>query len=192
MRQRTRTTLTWLNGTTPVGLALAVLARTTRRRTADGLVVAGGYRLPVPRQGCFTVGAVVLTRRPPEWLLHPDRADLLGHERRHTGQYALLGPLFWPAYWLACAWSYASTGSYGCGNVFERRAGLAAGGYPEPTLRPWAAALRTSTAARRPLAAVLRRRARDSAGRGPDGEAALRGRAASSSRRRRDGTRAAR
>ncbi|WP_176737767.1 hypothetical protein [Micromonospora inyonensis] len=180
MRQRTRTTLTWLNGTTPVGLALAVLARTTRRRTPDGLVVAGGYRLPVPRQACFTVGAVVLTRRPPEWLLHPDRADLLGHERRHTGQYALLGPLFWPAYWLACAWSYALTGGYGPGNVFERRAGLAAGGYPEPTLRPWAAALRPAAPGQ------------GTAGRGPGGEAALRGRAASSSRRRRDGTRAAR
>ncbi|MCX4469751.1 hypothetical protein OOK41_05460 [Micromonospora sp. NBC_01655] len=141
MRQRACTRATWLNGTTPAGLALAVLARTARVRTPDGLVVAGGYRLPVPRQECFTVGSVILTRRPAEWLLHPDRADLLGHETRHARQYALLGPLFWPAYWLACAWSYALTGSYGRGNVFERRAGLAAGGYPEPVLRPWAARL---------------------------------------------------
>lgn len=148
VRQRTRTTVTWLNGTTPAGLALAALARTTRRRTPDGLIVAGRYRLPVPRQDCFTVGSVVLTRRAPEWLLHPDRADLLGHERRHAGQYALLGPLFWPAYWVACAWSYVLTGSYGRGNVFERRAGLAAGGYAEPTLRPWVA--RTTALLRRP------------------------------------------
>jgi hypothetical protein len=141
-RDRARTTVTWLNGTTVAGLALAVLAGTTRRRTPDGLIVAGRYRLPVPRQQCFTVGSVVLTRRPPEWLLHPDRAALLGHERRHAGQYAWLGPLFWPAYWLACAWSFALTGGYGAGNVFERRAGLAAGGYPAPALRPWAAAVR--------------------------------------------------
>ncbi|MEU4566476.1 hypothetical protein [Micromonospora sp. NPDC023956] len=177
MRQRTRTMLTWLNGTTPAGLALAVLARTTRRRTPDGLVVAGGYRLPLPRQQCFTVGSVVLTHRPPGWLLHPDRVGLLDHERRHADQYALLGPLFWPAYGLACAWSYALTGGYGCGNVFERRAGLAAGGYPEPTLRPWAATL-------------LRRRAEN--GSGPAGGRTVRGRAASRSRRRRRGTPAAR
>lgn len=149
LRQRTRSTVTWLNGTTPLGLALAVLARTDRRRTPDGLIVAGRYRLPVPRQSCFTVGSVVLTRRSPEWLLHPDRADLLGHERRHAGQYAWLGPLFWPAYWLACAWSYAVTGGYGGGNLFERRAGLAAGGYPEPTLRRWAAAVRGGMPGRR-------------------------------------------
>ncbi|MEV0326421.1 hypothetical protein AB0H63_08190 [Micromonospora echinospora] len=188
MRQRTRTTLTWLNGTMPAGLALAVLARTTRRRTPDGIVVAGGYRLPVPRQRCFTVGSVVLTRRPPEWLLHPDRADLLTHERRHIDQYALLGPLFWPAYWLACVWSYALTGTYGCGNVFERRAGLAAGGYPEPTLRPWAAALlrRSPGTAGAGITAATR-----TAGRGTVGRT-VRCRAASRSRRRRRGSRVAR
>ena len=56
-------------------------------------------------------------------------AELLGHETKHAFQYALLGPLFWPAYWLACGWSYARTGTYGLRNVFERHAGLAAGGY---------------------------------------------------------------
>ena len=29
-----------------------------------------------------------------EWLLHESRADLLAHESRHSGQYAVLGPLF--------------------------------------------------------------------------------------------------
>lgn len=128
---------TWVNGTTLAGLMLSAVARTTRVRGPGGVIVAGGYRLRLPKQSCFTVGSVILTRKPAEWLLHPDRADLLGHETRHIGQYALLGPLFWPAYWACCGWSYALTGSYGCRNVFERRAGLAAGGYREVPLRPW-------------------------------------------------------
>ncbi|MEV1142925.1 hypothetical protein [Micromonospora sp. NPDC049799] len=156
VRQRTCARATWLNGTTPVGLVLATLARTRRVRTPDGVIVAGGYRLRIPRQECFTVGSVVLTRRPPEWLLHPDRADLLGHELRHARQYALLGPLFWPTYWLACLWSYGLTGSYGRGNTFERRAGLAAGGYGEPVLRPWAA--RAASLLRGPAASPSSRR----------------------------------
>jgi hypothetical protein len=136
-----RRRLTLINGTTLTGLALAKAAKTTRVRTPDGIIVAGGYRLPVPRQTCFTVGSVILTRNDPGWLLAPERAELLGHEMRHAGQYAVLGPLFWPAYWLACGYSYALTRSYGARNVFERRAGLQAGGYPELPLRPWAARL---------------------------------------------------
>ncbi|MBO4210050.1 hypothetical protein [Micromonospora echinofusca] len=150
MRPSLRSTATWLNGTTLAGLALARLARATdRRRLPGGVLVVGGYRLPWPRQDCLTVGSVILSRRPADWLLHPGRADLLAHEVRHIGQYALLGPLFWPAYWLACAWSYALTGSYGCRNVFECRAGLAAGGYPvDAPLRPWLARVRSSVASR--------------------------------------------
>ncbi|HEX2771661.1 MAG TPA: hypothetical protein VHN18_04425 [Micromonosporaceae bacterium] len=138
---RVRSVVTWINGTTPVGLALAVAARTTRVRGPGGVIVAGGYRLPVPRQKCFTVGSVILTRPPAQWLLHPDRADLLGHEMRHVAQYAALGPLFWPAYWAMCGYSYLLTGSYGGRNTFERRAGLRAGGYREAPLRPWLAGL---------------------------------------------------
>jgi hypothetical protein len=138
-RPPVRNILTWANGTTLAGLALSVLAGTTRRRGPGGIFVAGGYRLPVPKQQCFTVGAVVLSRRPADWLLDPERATLLCHEMRHVDQYAVLGPLFWPAYWLACGYSYALTGSYGCRNVFERRAGLVAGGYLDRPLRPWAA-----------------------------------------------------
>jgi len=134
-----RTTLTWINGTTLIGLALAAVARTHRVRGPDGVIVAGGYRLPVPKQQCFTVGSVIVTRRPPEWLLHPDRAVLLGHEIRHVGQYALFGPLLWPTYWACCGWSYLLTGSFGCRNAFERHAGLTAGGYSERPLRPWLA-----------------------------------------------------
>jgi hypothetical protein len=130
--------VTWINGTTLAGLVLAAAGRTTRVRGPGGVIVAGGYRLPVPKQKCFTVGSVILTRRPAEWLLHPDRADLLGHEMRHAAQYAALGPLFWPAYWAMCGYSYLLSGSYGGRNAFERRAGLRAGGYREVPLRPWA------------------------------------------------------
>lgn len=136
---RVRSVATWVNGTTPAGLALAVAARTTRVRGPGGVIVAGGYRLPVPKQKCFTIGSVILTRRPADWLLHPERADLLGHEMRHVAQYATLGPLFWPAYWAMCGYSYLLTGSYGSQNRFERWAGLRAGGYREVPLRPWAA-----------------------------------------------------
>ena len=135
-----RTTLTALNGTTLAGLLIAVLARARIRRGPDGVLIAGDCRRPALRR-TFTVGGVILTRRPPDWLLHPDRADLLRHETRHVAQYAGLGPLFFPAYWLACGWSYALTRSYGSRNWFERRAGLAAGRYREAPLRPWAARL---------------------------------------------------
>jgi hypothetical protein len=152
--RRLRTIVTWINGTTLAGLALAVAARTTRVRGPAGVIVAGGYRMRVPKQKCFTVGSVILTRQPADWLLHPDRANLLGHEMRHIGQYAALGPLFWPAYWAMCGYSYLLTGSYGGRNTFERRAGLLAGGYQETPLRPWvarlAAALRGRGDRRRP------------------------------------------
>jgi len=147
---------TWINGTTLAGLALARAARTVRVRAPGGVIVASGYRLPLPKQECFTVGSVILTRKPAAWLLHPDRADLLGHEMRHIAQYALFGPLFWPAYWAMCGYSYLLTGSYGGRNPFERRAGLRAGGYRDPPLRPWVA--RLATAVPRP------RRRPDSAG----------------------------
>jgi hypothetical protein len=139
MRHRTRTALTALNGTTGAGLLLAVAGRARVRRGRDGVLIAEGYRRRVPPATCFTVGSVVLTRRTAEWLLAEERAVLLAHESRHAGQYAVLGPLFWPAYWLACGWSYALTGSYGSRNVFERRAGLAEGGYDDRPLRPWLA-----------------------------------------------------
>ena len=87
------------------------------------------------------VGSVILTRRSADWLLAPEREHLFHHESRHAGQYAVLGPLFWPAYWISCGYSYAMTGSYGTRNAFEKHAGLAGGGYREQPLRPWAARL---------------------------------------------------
>ena len=141
-----RTALTAVNGTTLVGLLIAVGTGAKLRRGPGGVLIAEGYRAPLPKQTCFTVGSVIMTRKSAEWLTHELHVDLLAHETRHANQYAVLGPLFWPAYWLACGYSYATTGSYGVRNVFERHAGLAGGGYRDLPLRPWAARL----AARRP------------------------------------------
>jgi hypothetical protein len=134
-----RSTLTWVNGTTAFALLLSGAARTPLRRAPGGVLVAAGYRWRVPRQQCFTVGGVIFTRETADWLLDTGRQELLGHETRHIGQYAILGPLFLPAYALASGWSWLTTGGYGSRNFFERHAGLAAGGYRELPPRPWVA-----------------------------------------------------
>jgi len=152
-----RRTLTWLNGTTPLGLLLAAAARAPLRRAPGGVYVAEGYRWRVPRQTCFTVGGVIFTRRDGSWLTDARRERLLAHETRHVDQYALLGPLFFPAYGVACGWSWLATGAYGCRNVFERHAGLHAGGYREVPLRPWLAGLRHSVRRGRPQRSRPRR-----------------------------------
>jgi hypothetical protein len=41
-----------------------------------------------------------------------------------------------PLYFLAAGVSWLLTGDFGSRNIFERRAGLAEGGYPERPLRP--------------------------------------------------------
>jgi hypothetical protein len=135
-----RTILTWVNGTTLAGLAIARATGATLRRGPDGVWIAENYPRAFPRNTCFTVGSVIITKRTAEWLLDERRATLFEHESRHVTQYAVLGPAFWPAYYLFCAYSYAMTGSYGCRNALEKHAGLAAGGYhPDRPLRPWAA-----------------------------------------------------
>jgi hypothetical protein len=146
MWKTARTLLTVANGTTGAGILIALAGRATLKRGRDGVLVAEGYRRRIPAQTCFTVGSVVLTRRSAAWLLAEEQRALFGHESRHTGQYAVLGPLFWPAYWAACGWSYALTGSYGARNAFERHAGLSDGGYAEMPLRPRLARLRRSAA----------------------------------------------
>jgi hypothetical protein len=126
-----RAGLTWVNGTSVVAVVIAAVARARLRRGPGGVLIATGYRLPLPRQRCFTIGCVIFTRGDSTTLLGPDCAALLGHETRHVAQYAVLGPLFWPAYWLASGYSWTTTGGYGSHNVFEQLAGLADGGYPE-------------------------------------------------------------
>jgi len=95
------------------------------------MVLAAGYRWRLPAARAFTVGDVVLYRGPAADLL--SRPALLGHEERHCSQYAwCLGLPFIPLYLAAAGWSVLRSGNPGTANIFERRAGLAAGGYPVP------------------------------------------------------------
>jgi len=116
------------NGTTLLGLLVAAVGRARLGRGPRGLVLATGYRLPLPAAAAFTLGNVVLTVHDPAWLAR--RPALLRHEEQHSRQYAALGLPMVPAYLLAAAWSYAVSGDLGLRNPFERQAGLADGGYP--------------------------------------------------------------
>ena len=101
------------------------------KRGPDRLFVGTGYRLPVPPAPAFCLGNVIITRRDG---LTP---ELLRHEARHATQYACCaGPVMLPLYFIAAGLSWALTGDFGSRNVFERRAGLADGGYRDRPLRP--------------------------------------------------------
>lgn len=140
--QRLRQIANAANGSTLLGLLLALAARAPVSSGPAGLLLANRYRWRLPVARAFTVGNVVLFRAGrAEALADP---VLLGHEARHSTQYAwCLGIPFLPLYFLAAAWSLVRTGNPGTANVFERHAGLLAGGYPEsgvragrPKLRP--------------------------------------------------------
>ncbi|MGN6443387.1 MAG: hypothetical protein ACTHL6_16020 [Arthrobacter sp.] len=127
--QRLRRAANLLNGSTLAGLAVALAARTRISRGPRGLVIAAGYRWRLPFAHAYTLGNVVLCRSTAEELA--SRPALLGHEERHCSQYAwCLGLPFIPLYLAAAGWSVLRTGNPGTANIFERRAGLAAGGYP--------------------------------------------------------------
>ncbi|WP_461189745.1 hypothetical protein [Arthrobacter sp. Z4-13] len=131
VHQRLRLAANAINGSTVLGLAVAAAARTKVSRGPRGLIIAAGYRWRLPFAGAFTLGNVVLCRCTAADLL--SRPALLGHEEKHCSQYAwCLGIPFLPLYFLAAGWSLIRTGNPGTGNVFERSAGLAAGGYPAP------------------------------------------------------------
>lgn len=121
------------NGSTLAGLAVAGLGRARVARSADRLFVGTGYRLPVPPAPAFCLGNVIVTRLDG---LDPSSA-LFRHEARHATQYACCGGVVMvPLYLLAAAASWALTADFGARNVFERRAGLADGGYTDKPLRP--------------------------------------------------------
>ncbi len=125
---RLRRVVNLVNLSTPLGRAVARLGGAVPRPGPDGLVVAAGYRLPVPPAPAFTVGNVVVVRDPT---LLQRRPRLLAHEARHATQYAwCAGPVMPLLYVLASAWSWLRCGDAYSYNVFERRAGLADGGYP--------------------------------------------------------------
>jgi hypothetical protein len=130
-RHRVRLAVNLVNGSTLAGLAVALAGRARLARLPDGLLAGTGYRLPVPSAPAFTLGNVILTRRP---VLDYDTA-LLRHEARHCTQYAWCGGvLMLPLYFAAAGVSWLVSGDFGAWNVFERGAGLADGGYN--TARP--------------------------------------------------------
>ncbi|PWJ25508.1 hypothetical protein ATK17_1638 [Branchiibius hedensis] len=134
--QRIRAIVNAVNGSTATGLMVAVAGRAALRRGPRGLILAQGYRLPVPPAPAFTLGNVIVARY--DWdLLNEHRPQLLVHEEKHTTQYAVCGGLLYlPLYVAASGWSWLRTGDVASRNVFERGAGLVDGGYREQAVRP--------------------------------------------------------
>ncbi len=131
-RYRVRQAANLINGSTVAGRAVARLGRARLARCRDGLLVAAGYRLPLPSAPAFTVGNVIITRRA--WM--DAESDLFRHEARHATQYAWCGGLLMlPCYFAAAGVSWLLSGDVGAWNPFERLAGLADGGYRDRPLR---------------------------------------------------------
>jgi hypothetical protein len=131
---RVRQAVNLLNGSTLAGLLVAGAGRARPMRATDGLIVAVGYRLPVPPAPAFCLGNVIVTRLDTAGAR--GAGILLGHEARHATQFACCGGvLMLPLYFLAAGVSWLLTGDFGSRNVFERRAGLAEGGYADRPLR---------------------------------------------------------
>ncbi|MFZ0531436.1 MAG: hypothetical protein WAL91_12980 [Propionicimonas sp.] len=121
-----------VNLSTLLGLGLAAAGRARLHRGPQALLLAEEYRLPLPKAGAFTVGNVVLV--PGCSLAEVERRfpGTTAHEAAHAWQYfAFLGLPFLPAYAAAAGWSWLRTGDPGSANWFERKAGLARGGYRE-------------------------------------------------------------
>ena len=134
-RYRVRAVANLVNGSTAAGVLVALAGRARLRRAGDGLLVAAGYRLPVPVAPAFCVGNVLVTRWPDEQFRGATR--LFAHEARHSAQYAWCGGLLMlPLYGVAALLSWALTGDFGARNGFEQQAGLADGGYSRKALRP--------------------------------------------------------
>ncbi len=130
---RARQLVNLANGSTLAGLGVAALGGAQVARSADGLFVGTGYRLPVPPAPAFCLGYVIVTRL--DGIVPSSR--LFWHEARHATQYAWCGGVAMvPLYLAAAAVSWALTGDFGARNVFERRAGLADGGHTDKPLRP--------------------------------------------------------
>jgi hypothetical protein len=132
---RVRLVANLVNGSTLAGLLVAAAGRARLGRAADGLLIGERYRLPVPPAPAFTLGNVILTRTDRDSFRQAE--SLLTHEARHATQFACCaGLVMLPMYFAAAGWSWVLTGDFGSRNVFERRAGLADGGYADRPLRP--------------------------------------------------------
>jgi hypothetical protein len=130
---RAREAVNLVNGSTLAGLGVAVAGRARLARAPDRLFIGTGYRLPVPSAPAFCLGNVILTRGDGI----DSGSPLFAHEARHATQFACCGGVAMvPMYLAAAGVSWVLTGDFGARNVFERRAGLADGGYTDRPLRP--------------------------------------------------------
>jgi len=137
---RVRRVVNLANGSTLAGLGVAALGGAAVTRTADNLYLGTGYRLPVPPAPAFCLGNVIVTRGQG---MDPG-SRVFRHEARHATQFACCGGVAMiPLYLAAAGVSWALTGDFGARNAFERRAGLADGGYTDKPLRPRLRALTT-------------------------------------------------
>ena len=94
---RARRLVNLANGSTLAGLGVATLGGARLARSADGLFLGTGYRLPVPPAPAFCLGNVIVTRLdglPP---------GLFRHEARHATQYACCGGVLMVPLYLAAA-----------------------------------------------------------------------------------------
>lgn len=129
-----RVLLNWVNLSTPSAL---VVARVTGCRVVagpSGLHFALGYSPVLPMAGAFTMGNVVFFR--PRFVDPSKHPQLVAHEETHSTQYALcLGLPFIGLYFAAAGYSWLRTGDPASANIFERSAGLHAGGYVQRPTR---------------------------------------------------------
>jgi hypothetical protein len=133
---RVRMAANLVNGSTLAGLLVGAAGRARFAPGGNGLVAGVGYRPAVPVAPAFCIGNVILARGDQAALAASPA--LLAHEARHATQYAWCAGLpMLPLYFLAAGASWVLTGDFGARNVFERRAGLADGGYTDRPLRPW-------------------------------------------------------
>lgn len=135
-----------LNLSTLAGLAVSSVGGCSLRPGPYGLLLAEGYRFGFPTGGAFTVGDVVITARSIADLQR-SFPRLLEHEERHSWQYLVcLGLPFLIAYAVALGYSVLRTGDRAARNVFERHAGLEAGGYQDLPVIPMSVQVRRARA----------------------------------------------
>jgi hypothetical protein len=144
-----RHVLNWVNLSTPLGLAVARAGGARVRRGPRRCFLADHYRWRFPAAGAFTVGDVVISRHDLDQLTER-RPGLLEHELVHSAQWAACGGLpFLPLYVASMGWSWVRTGDRAARSVFERHAGLAAGGYRDVPVRPVGTVLASALGRRR-------------------------------------------
>jgi hypothetical protein len=126
-----------LTGVTLLGLIVGFAVGNKPQWSREHGIIFFGHRRWSPRfASAITLGDVVIALRPRFTHLETFPHALLLHEARHARQYPfLLGFPYFPAYWLACGFSWVISGSHAAFNPFERCAGLADGGYPSRRVR---------------------------------------------------------